>query len=791
MKNLFGNWKFFSNDKKNTTKKQQKKGILNTNEKLRYVSVAQNMVHGMDVYLLKYLDSVRAMVDTSQIERNYTNEYKKYYQSFKQSFIAVKQRAEKHKEKVFGHLAIFITGGILLYIGIKKGFEYLVRQVKKFYNLLAQIGSSFLEVVDGILDTTQMFLRRTFHVDIDIKFWLQKIGKCAVNAMKQIINMILDGLWYLFCDDTTAVQFIGQMLNQVAIAAYNASFDSALGWVMNILFSRVQGARRKIDLSGLSKYGVDAYSKVVGVQSRFNSMLSDTSNIKGVVTRDGSMLSWGSSRPKDELVSMDAQWTVGWDGDASSWGSDVLAHSETMRINLAQALQKDTYDRYSQGQFVMSDVYGQFGHTSYQQQGSWYEDSREFDPNSAVYIPTQENVQNGCPRAMDLVKQVDDFIYKYRNQKSQTFQRIREKWAILRFQIMKTYEQGYSWQHQRANPNWKGGITYRQLRQLQALLYQIYVWQGKTLQKRIRMHDIMFHNRVQNSLIDKLLLTQQATLATLRQKNPLDEIVEGYMGYRLTFADAISQAIDILKYAQGVLTGGDEKLMDSSYGTSGAKLLTRHQFDRMFGNRWLGIEMYKARNYFKRISYLRKGWEKVILVNDLENNFDLGTIAVGNEQMVGGTHDAYSRQSSTGVRQSGDGSAIDGNNKTILIFAIRQMLQNLAEIKQVQLNTRNYNIKLIRDCTNSIYTLFDIWKAELGKQVTVKMTNENFRQVTAEFGKEDKEWCKIIPDTFEVSASSQNDLSSWQKYENTQRQSTCASLGIPFVYLQKDAKPST
>lgn len=786
MANIFGNWSLFSKQskQKNTTKKQKKKGILTSTEKLRYAAVAQNIVHGMDTYLVKYLASVRQLVDTKQIQKNYTEQYKKYYQDFKESYNNIKQRVAKDRTKVVSYLVIFGAFCGIFYLGITKGYNFLKAQTKRLWNMISQIGSKTLQVVDGILDSTQNFLRRVFYIDIDIKQWLVKIGKETLNAFKQLVNILLDGLWYLFCD-SNAIGFIGQILDQVAVAAYNASFDSAWGWVLSIFFSRVQQAQNKINLTKVSQYGLDTYSKIVTLQSRANTSLSNPENFRGIVSKDDGF--WGFfGAEQDEAVKIEEQYTIGWDGDSSTWRKDVAEHSQKLREALAKAVQGDGFDNYSQGQLSIEFSY-EWNHSSYQEQSAWYDDAREFNPDYAIYVPTQQDIQNGGLVVADMIKELDDFMYKYRNQTTEAFNKIRDKWSYLRYKVMLVYQQGYSQQFKRYNDAWKGGCTYRQARQMQTLLYQCYIWQGKTLQKRIRMHDIMFHNRVQNSVIDKLLEAQKANINSLRAKSPLDQMVQGYMGYRLTFKAFIRKSIEILNEVMIVMNGGDTSQIDNSYGQAGAKLLTRHQFDDMFDMKWIRLQAYKARNLFKRIQYLKKGWQSVILTNDLQMNYDIASKIIGQDNKIGGTHDRYSRQNETGVRQSGDGSALQRGQKQHLIFAVGQLLKNLADQYYNQIDIRQQENRLLEDCKKSAQSVLQIWNPIEGKKTTTIMSNQYLEQVQEQFYvKQNKEDVKLqrykqIPLNMKSQGVRGNSLTFWQIYENTQRQETCTKLGVPYV----------
>jgi hypothetical protein len=133
-----------------------------------------------------------------------------------------------------------------------------------------------------VWDFTKRFTRNVFGFEIDIKGWGQTIGRATVDFFNELLGFVLDGLCYLFCDDT-GVSFVGELLDEVAIAAFNLSFETSWRLVIGLFFNRVQHAKKRADASVLAKYGVEAHANIARTEAQFNSIYSNTNVWSGYV----------------------------------------------------------------------------------------------------------------------------------------------------------------------------------------------------------------------------------------------------------------------------------------------------------------------------------------------------------------------------------------------------------------------------------------------------------------------------------------------------------------------------
>lgn len=847
MDNLFGNWSFFSKQKKNknTTKKQQKKGILSAKQKIRYAAVAQATVHGMDNYLIKYLESIKALVNTKPIERAYIAQYKKYYDDFVESLHAVKEKAQKHKKSILPLLTIFAVGGVVLYYGIQKSYRFIKQQTERFWKMVKHVSNPIIQVASQVWDFTKRFTRNVFGFEIDIKGWGQTIGRATVDFFNELLGFVLDGLCYLFCDDT-GVSFVGELLDEVAIAAFNLSFETSWRLIIGLFFNRVQHAKKRADASVLAKYGVEAHANIARTEAQFNSIYSNTNVWSGyvesqvdfgalvltpfILLRDakrgaldwfarqvgfqdrtkmypwlagvGMILAFGEGIENifidEDLTSgqviskiyseagivkmeQDAGFGMRIDGDAAAWRKNIQQHSRRMRQNMIAGAIGDSYNLYQDGQYKVSDDVGKFKQSAFQEQAGWWENARQFNPNEALYTPEKQDLEFGLPSAGALIKKVDDFMLKYKDQKHHILDKLRRKWASLRAEIMRTYQDGYLPYTQTQDDKIKGNITYRQMRAIEALLYECYVWQGKTLERRMKLRDLFLHNRIETSVLDIMLATQDDLLSKIENATPLEQMVKNYMGYKITFKQFMIQAIELIQDVEKYIKEVPQKDIDRSYGRAGAKLFTKQQFNKKFGANWIKEYAYKARNYFKRLYYVHQGWETVVLYNELLGNYSIGT---GKDGKVLGSYDEYSNKRTSGVRQAGDETIFDGrSDKQLLVFAIGNIIDSNGDILRAQAELRTNTNKKIKTCATMLRDVVCTWASDRAKDLSVMITDKNWTQVQMQYNKKIQRPKKL--DIQHNLPEKGSDSQPWADEEGKIRKNNCNALKIQYVDVKR------
>ena len=532
-----------NDNKDNQIIKTDVKPILTSIEKIRFSQASYHFIQGMSKHIQTFIKDVKELVDVRQVKTTYQNHYTQSAKKYVQRFNDLRKEIEKRRNKVIKPLLIIIGGAYLFKKAMQaaqKKFSKQMEVFKTFVGDIYQLGKISSKV---ILDYTKLWTIRVFGKELDISDFLYQIIKSIPSMLAGMFNFICHGLDWLFNNS----DIFQSIIIDVALRAYNASFQTSWYWVLSLIFSKANIRRNeRINSIGFARYGPKAHgeiSKYISLYEttfrRDNSYTKWHYNIEHKGETHKAYIKTGGDKMNSLLSGMSGQLATSLNEKKTSreyFGifSDIIIPQTWIAIppDSVQAGQHEIVEvRAVVGQEYKSTTYGGSGLSGTPSvTGGYYVD---------VYKDEKVSINS-------LVTTIgpDDQVLMKTAQLCKKYERLRKEYEPIR-QVLWDWERYFD-KSMRDYPSDTYQITYIQLHILYEILFALLLFDMKWQERQLQIQGIRYHSRFQYSNVDVLRDTM-FLLAEKETQSQIDRYHRLYNIGSLSFHDYLEKVSIHLK----------------------------------------------------------------------------------------------------------------------------------------------------------------------------------------------------------------------------------------------------
>lgn len=670
-----------NDNKDNQVIKTDVKPILTSIEKIRFSQASYHFIQGMSKHIQTFIKNVKELVDVRQVKTTYQKHYTWSAKKYVQRFNDLRKEIEKRRNKVIKPLLIIIGGAYLFKKAMQaaqKKFSKQMKVFKTFVGDIYQLGKISSKI---ILDYTKLWTIRVFGKELDISDFLYQIIKSIPSMLAGMFNFICHGLDWLFNNS----DIFQSIIIDVALRAYNASFQTSWYWVLSLIFSKANIRRNeRINSIGFARYGPKAHGEI----SKFISLYETT------FRRDSSYMRWYLKIEHEDETHK--AYIIDGGNVMNSFLSEISKQT-------ADSLNEKKKSREYFGIFsdiIIPQTWINVSTTAQAQQyglvkvgvavGQDYEHTREVTINSLVTTIG--------PNDQVLMKTA---------QLCKKYERLRTEYGSIQ-QALWDWE-WYFPQNMRKYPSDTHQISYDKLHILYEMLFALLIFDMKWQERQLQIQGIRYHSRFQYSNVDVL----RDTMFLLAEKETQRQIDRYYRLYNigsLSFHDYLEKVSTYLK-----MLFSDRKQFDD-------EIFTKYDMDVLrklwnFGK--IHSLLMDIKKYFNSLVSKSKN-DKYLYFSDEVSNAQI----FRTEGLYLGLYDSRKRMRDKDGNEMwtmGIDAGFNQNNSSVATLGTKAKLQYLVgeiinsyiKVTKNKKNKRKYRCELIEMMKNILCDLAKIqdqWK---------------------------------------------------------------------------------
>lgn len=262
--------------------KQKVKPNLTSNEKQRYTQAAEFFMKGSSNFYISHYNQVKKIVDFEAIQNKIKKAYEKTFSEFKDKLKENVDYLKEYSKQGVSRFIDFVLDTSIVILGI---FALMPNKIKDILKSIKTFGSNLLDKTGlkdiDYFDVFCKFIRTSVSTGLDIGGELISISKYMIDYFHEILSTFWSGAEMFFYSD-----IFNTMMRDVAVTAFNRSFDSSFGKVAAMFFSKLSlEIRKRPELYNYAMFGSSKLLEITEHIKSANEMLGEVG-----LTKSGTQL---------------------------------------------------------------------------------------------------------------------------------------------------------------------------------------------------------------------------------------------------------------------------------------------------------------------------------------------------------------------------------------------------------------------------------------------------------------------------------------------------------------------